>query len=384
MGLLRRIADRLDPVETRTDGDPFVGIPTLGGERAISPRLAENLSTVLGCVQAIASGIASLPLNVYQHTAAGKIEAEDHPLLRLVRNGPNENQSWPDFVEWWVAQTLLRGNGLVEVLRDGSGRLAELKPVPWESVSCQLLKNGRLAYDVANPGLFGRTGRVRRLLASEVSHLRDRSDDGYVGRSRLQRAASVVSAALSTQEHSASLMLNSAVPGGVLTAPGPLGKDTATQLAGRWSSNYGAQNRGKIAVLGDGLKFEPMAFSPEDSELLATRRFTTEELCRIYQVPPPVIGDLSNGSFTNSETAGRWFATLTLTPWVRKLECEMTRSLLSEQSRLSHQIEIDLSGLLRGDPESRWQSHKIAIEAGILDAGEIRELEGWNPRKGNA
>jgi hypothetical protein len=93
MGLLRRIADKLDPLETRSDGDPFFPIPGLAGERAISPRLAENLSTVLACVGSIAGAISSLPVYVYQRQEKGRVLVENHPLMRLVRNGPNRHQS---------------------------------------------------------------------------------------------------------------------------------------------------------------------------------------------------------------------------------------------------------------------------------------------------
>ena len=92
-------------------------------------------------------------------------------------------------------------------------------------------------------------------------------------------------------------------------------------LLGRWKKK---SESGKIeAFPGKG------RLSPEDAELLASRRFTTEELARLYGCPPPIIGDLSHGTFTNSETAGRWFAQHTLTPWIRKIETEFTRSVFT-------------------------------------------------------
>lgn len=91
-------------------------------------------------------------------------------------------------------------------------------------------------------------------------------------------------------------------------------------------------------------------------------------------------GDLSHGTFSNVETLLRFFATNTLAPWVRKLESEFSRSVFSATSRSTHKLELDLSGLLRGDPAQRWQAWKVAIEAGVLDPDEIREEEGFNPR----
>ena len=383
MGLLRRIADAFDPQETRAEGDPiYTPIAGLSGTRAVNPRLAENLSTVLACVGAISGAISSLPVWVYRRTGKGRELVEDHPIMHLVRNGPNRYQTWPDFVEWWIASTLLRGNGLSEVKRDGAGRIQELIPIPWEHASVVLLPSGRLAYDVTNVNsIYGGTGRMRRLLDGEVSHLRDRSDDGLLGRSRLQRAASVVSAGLAVQEHAATMFENQVVPSGALEVENKLTQDQRSQLTEGLQKFSGSSNARKVLVLDQGMKFKPISLSAEDAELLASRRFSTEELARLYQVPPPIIGDLSHGTFTNSETAGRWFAQHTLTPWIRKMETEMQRSLLSETARMNHEIEIDLTGFLRGDPETRWKSHEIAVKNEILDVDEVREMEGYNPKK---
>ena len=96
-------------------------------------------------------------------------------------------------------------------------------------------------------------------------------------------------------------------------------------------------------------------------------------------MPPPIIGDYTHNTFTNSETAGRWFATFCLAPWARKIEAEFSRSLFPMGS--PYELELDLSGFLRGDPETRWNAHKIALETNVLDADEVRQVEGWNPRK---
>lgn len=386
MGILRRLADRFDPHEQRAD-DPswraLSGYSTATGA-LVNPRLAENLSTVLRCTSAISSGIASLPAYVYQRTARGRDVAEQHPLMRLIRNGPNQHQSWPDFMEWLVASTLLRGNGLAEIRTDRAGRLTGLVPIPWEWVSVQLLPTGRLVYDVVEiTSIYGGTGRPRRLLEGEVLHLRDRSDDGLIGRSRLHRAAAVINAGLSIQEFAGALYRNGINPSGALEVEGKLNADQLKRLAEQFREAFGgSHNAAKAMVLDQGVKWKPVSISPEDAELLASRRFSTEELARLFDVPPPIIGDLSHGTFTNSETLIRFFAQSTLAGWCRKLEAEFARSVLSEMDREDHEVEIDLSGLLRGDPETRWKSHEIAVKNKILTPNEIREIEGWNPRDG--
>lgn len=346
-------------------------------------RLAENLSTVLACVNAIATGAASLPAEVQRRRPSGGYESsDDHPLARIIRDGPNAHQSWPDFLEWLVASTLLAGNGLAEILRDRAGALVGLLPIMWGAVGIQRLASGRLVFDVSDQDtVLGTSGRPRRLLDTEVLWLRDRTDDGLVGRSRLQRAAGTIRPAWDLQEFIGSLWRNGVNPSGALQLEGRLSDEEINTLRQNFlAAVTGPQGAARALILDQGMKWEQLSINPEDAEVLASRRFTVEELARIYNVPPPVIGDLTHGSFTNSETMIRWFAQSTLAPWVVKIEREFHRSVFSDAARRTHRLDLDLSGLLRGDPETRWQSHKIAVEADILTRDEVRELEGWPPR----
>jgi HK97 family phage portal protein len=374
MGVLRRIADWLHPVEQRAYEPSWDALA--GGLAGAKTNQAENLSAVLGAVQSISTAVASLPAYVYQRGDNGRELDPNHPLMRLVREGPNSQQSWPDFIEWLMASTLLRGNGLAEIRTDAAGRVSELLPIPWDYVSVVVLRSGRLRFDVTDD--LGQ----RRLLPEEVLHLADRSDDGRVGKSRLQRARSVVSTGLQVQDYAESMFGNQATPSGVIEADGKIDQDALDKLKKQFREAYqGTGNARKAMVLDQGVRFKPVSVSPEDAELLASRRFSIEEIARIYQVPPPIIGDLTHGTFTNSETAGRWFAQHTLTPWLRKLEAEIVRSVFTERSRASREFAFDLSGFLRGDPEQRWQSHKIAVDSGILTPNEVREIEGYGPRQ---
>lgn len=182
------------------------------------------------------------------------------------------------------------------------------------------------------------------------------------------------------QDFSASLWDNQLNPSGVLEHPSKLGEQALTNLRRQVADQIGGVNNAKSGlILEEGMQFKPISMSAEDAELLASRRFTVEELARLFGVPPNLVGDLSNSSFTNSETMLRLFAQQTLSQWTKKLESELTRRLLPESAGLL-EVEVDLTGLLRGDPETRWTSHEIAVRNGILTPNEVRKAEGWNPR----
>lgn len=350
---------------------------TLSGQR-VSTRMAENLSAVMACVNAISSVMSSLPALVYRLGADGREEISTHPVARLVRQ-PNEAQTWPDLIEWGMAQVLLHGNAVWAIEWDRAGRPLALRPVPWDHVSPVLLPSGRMAYDVSRfVSPWGSTETPRRYLAEDVLHLKDRSDDGLIGRSRISRAPDVLGNAAGIQEFTGSVWRNQATPSGVVTAAEFLTDAQMDQLEASLGKHQGSRNARRVMVLPSGFKFDPVSLSPEDAEVLESRKFSTVEMCRLFQVPPPIVQDYSHNTFTNAQQAALWFAQFTLAPWARKIEAEFARSIFGPSSDCS--LEIDLSGLMRGDYATRWQAHEIAVRNNILTPDEVREVEGWGPR----
>lgn len=379
MGVIDRMAAFMG-FERRSDASPLdpswqaLGNST-GYFSGVSARAAENLSTVLACTTAVASALAYVPALIYRRDGNGnRIEVATHPLGRLVKGGVNPQQTWPDFLEHWIASALLTGNGLAEIIRGGNGQLAGFAWVPWGMVTVQELPSGRLAYDVGDG-----KGRTRRLLEGEVLHLRDRTDDGRIGRSRLSRAAETVQGVDLANRHARNFLASGASPSGVIEHPATMTMEQRTGLRSQFAERHsGAANAGSTLILDGGLTWKAAQISPEDAELLETRKFGVIEICRLFQVPPPIVQAYENNTFTNAAQAGLWFATFCLAPWARKIEAEFARSVFTAGS--GYELELDLSGFLRGDPETRWNAHKIALETGVLDTDEVRQIEGWNPR----
>ena len=371
-GLVRRSA-----VNTWTPAHP-VTVASVERHEAATPAGVENLAVVLACINVIASNVASFPLLVYRREEAGRVEVPGHWLSRVMREGPNPYQTWGALIESAVASVELHGNALVEIIRDGDA-ITGFRFLPWSWVTVQLLPGGRLAFDVYEPTMPGAGAIKRRLLAHDVLHLKDRSDDGLVGRSRLSRARDVFLTATSQQTFARTFLERGAQPSGVISLDAPLSIDQRASIRESFNEGHvGASKAGRALILDDGMKWSPMQVSPEDAELLGSRRFAVEEIARIYGVPPPMVGDLSHGTFTNSREAARWFGQFTLTPRVRRLEAELNRALFGAGSPF--EVEFDMSSLLRSDPETRWASHKIAVETGVLDTDEVREIEGYNRR----
>jgi HK97 family phage portal protein len=359
---------------------------------------AENVATLCACIDVISSAIASLPPIVYETMANGeRREAPSHPVARLLAQ-PNDLQSWPDLVRFFMSSVLLAGNALVEVQRDGNGQPVGLIPIMWNnaqpillpappgSVSSPLSPGGRLAFDVLRTvAPFGGSGTPRRLFADngELFFLRDRSSTGVLGASRLTRAPLVLQQALSVQGFATHLWENAGTPHMVLTHPGRLSTEAGNNIAQSWRSEMaGPLNARKLLLLEEGMKAEGISASAEDSEVLASRKFAAEEIARLYGVPPPLVGIWDHSTFTNSQQANAWFGQNTLRPWCVAIQREFARSIFLDPGRFC--LELDLAALIQGDFPTRAQVGINLVRAGILSADEIREELGFNRRSGAA
>lgn len=374
---LFRIETRSAPAPSSWDLMKAGGFQTDAGI-TLSPHGAENISAVFASVQCIAETVATLPLVVYRRTG-DRVRSPDpsHPVARLFASGPNETQTTPEFIETMLGICLLRGNSYAEIVRDQRGQPVALLPFAADTVSIvQFANTRRVAYDTA-PSWRA----PRRLLAEEVLHLRDRSDDGIVGKSRLQRARETFATAAATERFAASMFRNGAALSGVLSHPEQIGEEAAKRLRKSFEEIYrGAENAGRVCVLEEGLKWQQISVSPEDAQMLDSRRFSVEQIARLFRIPPPILGDLSHGTFSNVEALQRQFYSHTLMPWLTKLERLIERTLFSEADRATHEVEFDCDLLLRGDMLQRYQCYRIAREIGLASANELRAWEHLNPR----
>ena len=338
----------------------------------VTPENAESISGVFACVQSISESVASLPLLVYRRTGNGDRErAMDHPLYTVLHDRPNPAQTSLEFREQMQAAVLLRGNGYAEIEWDGQGNVVGLHPAHPDRVSVLKLSNGRIAYDVTDD-----SGKARRLLQEEMLHLKDRTENGITGRSRIRIARETLGLAISQQDHGARTFANGTRLSGVLQTPHQMTDESLKRLSKSWQSQFqGAHNAGKTAILENGLEYKQMSMTLEDAEWLAAMKFSVEQVCRIFRVPPTMAGDLTHGNYSNTSETARHFVIHTLKRHLVMWEQAISRSLLGPIARQRYFAEHSLDGLLRGDSTNRAEFYKLGIESGWLLPSEARRLE---------
>lgn len=368
--LLTRIANRLG-FEKRTDGDPYWERHAALSAGPVNACTAQGVSAVYGCVSAVSETIASLPLILFRRDGEDRQPATDHPLYSVLHDQANENQTALELREWMQACVLLRGNAYARIVRGFDGQVRELLPIHPDRMSV-LWVNEKLAYEVTN-----RKGVVFRLLADEVLHLRMRAgDDAVLGVSPIASARGVIELAIAEQDHGNATFRNGAKLSGVLKFPQKLKADQRAALKTSWDTQYsGGSNSGKTAILEEGVEYQTISMTLEDAEWIAARQFSVEEVCRLFRVPPTIVGDLRHGNYSNSVELARQFVTMSLRRHLVAWEQSIAKQLLTPAGRRVYFAEHAVEGLLRGDAVNRADFYTKGIDAGWLLPSEARRLE---------
>jgi len=289
----------------------------------VDERTAMQTTAVYACVRILAETVASLPLHVFKYTADGSEKATQHPLYPILHDEPNPEMTTFIFRETLMTHLLLWGNAYAQIIRDGRGRVISLYPLMPNRIEVKRSDTGNLYYQYRRD-----TGEIVILSTDEVLHVPGLGFDGLIGYSPIAMAKNAIGMTLATEEFGASFYSNGARPGGILEHPGTV-KDIK-RLRDSWDAAYqGVRNANRVAILEEGMKYTPIGIPPEAAQFLQTRKFQTEEICRIFRVPPHLVADLDKATFSNIEHQSISFVIHTIRPWLVRLEQGFNKSLLS-------------------------------------------------------
>ncbi|MCR2043744.1 phage portal protein [Anaerosalibacter massiliensis] len=378
MGLFSKLFKARDKPKDRTTGSNysfFFGGTTSG--KPVNEHTAMQMTAVYSCVRILAEAVAGLPLHLYKYNASGgKEKALSHPLYFVLHDEPNPEMSSFVFRETLMTHLLLWGNAYAQIIRNGKGEVIALYPLMPNRMSVDRDSSGALYYTYTRysdeaPTMNGMTVTLR---PSDVLHIPGLGFDGLVGYSPIAMAKNAIGMAIACEEYGAKFFANGAAPGGVLEHPGTI--NDPQKVRDSWNAAYqGSSNSHRVAVLEEGMKYQPIGISPEQAQFLETRKFQINEIARIFRVPPHMVGDLEKSSFSNIEQQSLEFVKYTLDPWVIRWEQAISRALLRPDEKKLYFAKFNVDGLLRGDYVSRMNGYATARQNGWMSANDIRELE---------
>lgn len=336
----------------------------------ITPQNAMRLVAVWSCVTLIAQTIASLPLGVYRREERGRKELRN-PAERFIWGVPNPEMTKQSFWETVIGSCVLTGNSYTYIVRNGLGQIAEIWPLDPRRVAPYRTEKGEKRYRIDGYDTD----------PSKIMHVPGYGD-GFRGLSPIGQAREAMGLAASAEEFGARFFGQGTALSGILTTDQNLSEAQLKMLDASWTASHqGPQNAYKAAILGGGLKWTSVSVPPADAQFLETRKFQTEEIARLFRVPPHMIGAVDKttswGTGIEQQTIG--FVTYTLRSWITRYEQAITDNLLPADNRYA---AWNVNGLLRGDIRTRAAYYTAMRNIGVLSPNEIREKEEENPYNG--
>lgn len=343
----------------------------------MSSEIAMRYSAVFGCNRVLSETKACMPIQLYRKKPNGEREpVNDLTIYDVLHNAPNEEMSQFAFDETCMTALNLGGNSVSEKLVNRFGDIVGLYPYRWEQV--QIKRDSvtkKLVYEI------GQGSEKKTLRREQVFHIPGLSFDGVIGLSPLEYTASAIRLGMSYEKFGVNFYKNGALSSGVVTHPSAMSDVAFERLKKDFAKNYqGLANAGKPIILEEGATFKELTIKPVDAQLIESKRFSIEDIARIYRVPLHLLQDLSRSTNNNIEHQSLEFVMYTMLPWAKRFEANQNQQLLTPaQRQAGYFLEHNMNGLLRGDAASRATAYATGRQWGWLSVNDIRKLENMNP-----
>jgi HK97 family phage portal protein len=356
----------------------FDRVPFLG-ERDVDSQRVMGLTAAYASVRLLADVVSSFPVDAY--TRIGGIRRPYRPNgekpVWLVSPLPSEpTYTFNQLVSESVVSLFIDGNAFLYAPRDEQGVVLEVRVLDPRRV--EILRDGReVRYKVkqddrGNAVVFGQDTVLHVPLVTMPGELR--------GINPVQQLRTSLSLGLTLEDYAHNFFRTGSTPTGVIEVPHDLSKDQAETLKAGWQRHHTGQNMHTPGVLTGGASFKPLAFVPEDAQLLASRQFTTEEIARMFRIPPNLIGVMTPGavSYASVEQTNLAFVQYTLRPLVEMIERPLSTLLLPPDAF----VKFSMDSLLRGTTRDRYETFRIGLQEGWLSVNDIRKMEDQTPLDG--
>jgi HK97 family phage portal protein len=351
--------------------DPFPGAWQSNQELGVPSLL--SYAAVFACTTLIAQDIGKLRLRLVEQDASGIWNEVTAPAFSPVLRKPNRYQRINKFVEQWIVSKLTHGNAYVLKQRDSRNVVVALYVLDPTKVRPLVAPDGSVFYQLDANDLTG-IEEALAVPASELIH--DPMVPLFhplIGVSPLYACATVALQGLKIQENSTTFFAGGSNPGGILTAPGSIDDTTAKRLKEYWDANYSGANVGKVAVLGDNLKYEPMSVNAVDSQLIEQLKWTTETICACYHVPAALIDASHQPPYANSEPLVQQYFSQCLQSLIVSMELALDEGIGLTTADRVYGTEFDVDDLIWMDTKTKTDAATSGVTGGVLKPNEARK-----------
>jgi HK97 family phage portal protein len=354
-------------------GAPSSNATTLG---PVSTETALQLSTVWACVRLISEAVAGLPIRFYSVSEKGiRTPNPGHKLARLLSSKPNRYQTIVEFIETITLDLCLHGNCYCLIGRAGK-EVVSLLPLMAQQVEVELMSDGTLVYK------YTESEGVKVFAGANIWHVK-LMGNGIVGLSPLAHARSALGIAIANEKRVANMAQRGFKPAGVLMIDKLLKADQREQIRAQFA-DLQTGDGDPLKVLEAGMTYQQISMNPKDVQLLESRHFQVEDLCRFFGVPSVLVNHTGATTTLGSgiDQIIQGFYKFTLRPYLERYEASIRNNLLPIEERHTVDVEFDFYALLRGDDERRYTAQAKAVQGGLRTPDEVRALDGYGPMPG--
>lgn len=337
---------------------------------SFSTSQATRLSAVYGATNMISNSCALLPMKVICYKGGKKREV-DHPLSQLLNLKPNSKLNHFNFMKLMIESLILKGNAYAYIVRDENLVVQSLELIDSDFVTPVIQPDGSIKYLV--------NGMSKAVDAINMIHLYQHVDNQGRGISTIKYADMSLTGAYNAEKHSDNFFKSGAGLMGILKSSAPLTAEQKKQVAESWANSINNTLSGGVAVLPQGLDFQSISISPEDSQLLDVRKYNVVEIARFFNISPVKLFDYSNVSYSTLEQTNLSYLQDTILPYTQLMEDEFNRKLFKPSEVGKYQIDFDYSVLVQTDKNTEAEYYNKLITNGILSINDVRNKLGYEP-----
>lgn len=329
-----------------------------------------RLSAVYAATNMISNSVALLPMKIITEEGGRKREVK-HNLDIVLNLKPNNKQNHFNFFKLLIESAILKGNGYAYIVRDENLNVVSLELLDPDFVTPIMQVDGTVKYIV--------NGMSEAVEPINMIHIYMHVDNTGRGISTIKYADMVLRGAYAAETHSENFFKSGAGLMGVLKSNAPMTNEQKRQCAESWRMSINNTQGGGVAILPQGLDFQAIAISPEDSQLLETRKYNVVEIARFFNISPVKLFDYSNVSYSTLEQTSLAYLQDTILPYTQLIEDEFNLKLFKPSEVGRFKVDFDYSVMVQTDKATEAEYYTKLLTNGVVTVNDVRSKLGYEP-----
>jgi len=330
------------------------------------------IPTVQACLEIITGTIAQMPIYLYREDSDGSItKVTGDKREFLLNNEASEFTNAFSLKKEMVKNYLVYGGSYVYIEKVGNN-VVSLHNLENDRVSIEkFYKNGAFLSDVNF--YYSSEGGNLEFKDYDMVKVLQHSYDGVTGRGILRHGKQLFNIVKGENQYVENIYRNGALPMGILQTEGRLTRAVADSLRNAWQNLYGGvRNAGKVVVLEEGLKYQPLTLNPNDLQLADSKKDNRAEICKMFNIPESLVNPQAN-KYGSLEQNNIYFLQYCLSPILANFESGLNKSLLLETEKEEGLFfAFDTSEILRTTEQEKYNTIKTGLDSGVLSMNEAR------------